>query len=101
MLAMISPSSRHESGGGGHESGAVDHGPDGKVHIVSIDELSAHAPVRGRRPLRSGGCRRPIQGAEIRHLDTIEKTWHSAAGDDLQAAGSIPFRSEALHRAGG
>jgi hypothetical protein len=100
MVAVISPSGRQEPGGGGHESGSVDHGSDGEVHVVGIDELSTHRPVRRRGPLRPGGRDGAIQGAKIGHLDTVEETRHSAAGDDLQTVGSVPFCREPLHRAG-
>ena len=67
---------------------------------MSLDELSAHRPVRRRRPLRSGGRGGSVQGAKIGHHDAVVDAGYAAACDDLQVGGTVPFGREALHGAG-
>ena len=100
-LIVIRPGRRQEARVGGDERGAVHELSDREVHVVRLDELSSDRPVRGRRPLRARGRRRPVERAEVRHFDAVVQARHAAAGDDLHVGRSAPFRGEPLHGRGG
>src|SRR5450631_256260 len=97
MLVLVAPSSAEQSGVGRQQRVAVDHLADREVHVMRLDELSAHRPLRGGGPLCAGGRGGPVQRVKIGYEDAVEKSRHAASAYDLQSGRSVPIRGEALH----
>src|SRR5260370_6902678 len=97
MFTAIGPGGAQESGGRGHERGAIDHGTDSEIHVVSFDQLSTHRPLRCRGPLRSGGCGGAVQRTEIGHLNPVLEPRNPPAPADLKPHRPPPFLTTPPH----